>query len=193
MATNPPRIVTVSRADFVAAVRFVGHAGGKKKGGPAILTVSGGRLRLERVGLSQEMPADGAGEFACQFALNFARFAAKIPDQDPLEVGFTGTHLRLHRYLHPAMAARAVDASEEVFDQKERMRRINRAAAALGPYFVTAADLAPICGDSSMFSEGEQPMVERIALAWAELAPYGVTPEDVKLVVSEKLRNAWRR
>jgi hypothetical protein len=192
MATNPPSVVTVSRADFVAAVRFVGHAGGKKQGGPATLSVKAGTLRLERIGLSQEMPVSGPAEFVCQFALNFALFAPKIPDQDPLEISFDGTHLCLHRYRHPAMVPR-IAVLDEAFDEKERLRRINRAAAALGPYFVTAADLLPICGDTSMFSEGEQPMTERIAQAWAELAPYGVTPEDVKLVVSEKLRNAWRR
>ena len=96
------------------------------------------------------------------------------------------------RYRHPETPA-AAEIPLTAIAKKEKQRRISRAAQVLEPYFVNASDLNVLCGSESHFAEGEQALTDRIAKAWAELAPYGVSPDDMKKLISENLKNAWRR
>ena len=96
------------------------------------------------------------------------------------------------RYRHPATPAVA-EIPLTAIAEKEKQRRISRAAQVLEPYFVNASDLNVLCGSESHFPEGEQALTDRIAKAWAALAPYGVSPDDLKKLISENLKNAWRR
>ena len=187
-----PFSVLVSRAALVQALRLISSGGSPSKAGPAILRAQGKTITLERAGHSQEMPVEGDADFEAQFYLDFARFASKLPADDPLEVGFDGTHISFGRYRHPATPASA-ESPLTAIAEKEKLRRIARAVQVLEPYFIKASDLTALCGSESRFAEGEQALTDRIAKAWAELAPYGVSPDDLKKLISENLKNAWRR
>lgn len=41
-------------------------------------------------------------------------------------------------------------------------------------------------------TQSREALTDRVAKAWAELAPYGVSPESLKEVISNKVKNAWR-
>ena len=104
----------------------------------------------------------------------------------------SGSLTTMHGYRHPATPA-AAEIPLTAIAEKEKQRRISRAAQVLEPYFVNASDLNVLCGSESHFAEGEQALTDRIAKAWAELDPYGVSPDDLKKLISVDLKNAWRR
>ena len=189
---NAGSSVLVSRSDLVQALRFIAAAGSRTKAGPAILRANGPIMILERAGQTQEIAAQGTAEFEAEFELDFAKFASKLPADDPLEVGFDGAHISFGRYRHPAKPPVAQSALEAVAG-RENQRRIARAVEILEPYLVKDIDLKPLCREESKFTVGEQALTDRIAKAWAELAPYGVTPDDLKHLISANLKNAWRR
>lgn len=184
--------VFVSRAALVEALRFIATAGQKSVAGPAVLRVHAGTLTLERAGHSHELPVEGDAVFEAQFELAYAAFASKLPDEDLLEIAFDGRHLSFGRYRHPARVPSVGDLLDAVAVRAQE-RRLARAVKALAPYGIRESDLKPLCGSTSQFTEGEQAMTDRVAKAWAELAPYGVRPESIKEIISNKLRNAWRR
>ena len=105
-------------------------------------------------------------------------------------LGITNYNARLSP---PRDASRAAEIPLTAIAEKEKQRRISRAAQVLEPYFVNASDLNVLCGSESHFAEGEQALTDRIAKAWAELAPYGVSSDDLKKLISENLKYAWRR
>lgn len=186
------RTVFVSRKALVEALRFISSAGNRAVAGPATLRVHSGTLTLERAGHSQEVPVEGDADFDAQFELAYAAFASKLPEQDPLEIAFDGMHLSFGRYRHPARVTGMHDPLDAVA-ARVRDRRIARAVKVLAPYGVHAGDVEPLCGTQSQFTEGEQALTDRVAKAWAELAPYGVSPESLKEVISKKVKNAWHR
>jgi hypothetical protein len=182
----------VSRTALAEALRFISTAGKKALTGPAFLRVHSGTLTLERAGQSRELEVEGEADFDAQFELAYAAFASKLPDEDPLEIAFDGSHLSFGRYRHPARAANKEDPLDAVA-ARVQAQRVARAVAILSPYGVKIADIQPLFGTTSQFAEGEQALTDRVAKAWAELAPYGVKPESLKEIISQNLRNAWRR
>lgn len=184
------QIVRAARTDFVEALRLISFP--RSQAGPATLRVRSALATLERAGQCQEIPVEGNAAFEAQFDLDFDKLAHLLPVDDPLELGFDGTHISFSRYRHPAMCPSTEDPLDAIAE-KEKRGRIVRAAQMLEPYFIKPEELEKVCGTHSLFSEVEQPLTERIAKAWAELAPYGVSPDNLKVLISEKLKNAWRR
>jgi hypothetical protein len=90
--------------------------------------------------------------------------------------------------LEPAVAAARAKADNIV----------KRAATVLQPYGVAEADLRALvekhaadieCG----FQDADKSVIKRIAEAWSLLAPVGVEVGEIKSLVDDSIRNAWKR
>lgn len=157
----------VPRKALVEALRSLSTAGNKAAAGPAVLRVHFATMMRERARHSQEVPGER-------------------------DAGFDGTHLSFGRYRHPASAASEEDLLDAVA-ARVRDRRIARAVRIFAPYGVRATDLQPLCGASSHFIEVGQALTDRVAKEWAELAPDGVRSETLGKIISNKVKNVWRR
>jgi hypothetical protein len=45
----------------------------------------------------------------------------------------------------------------------------------------------------SPFTDAEKAVIKHIAQAWAVLAPLGVEPNEIKALVDDSIKNAWKR
>jgi len=73
----------------------------------------------------------------------------------------------------------------------------DRAADILAPYCVGAAHLRRLCEGHAeegtrLFRENERKAVGQVARAWGLLAPLGVEPSELKALMENCLKNAWR-
>lgn len=82
----------------------------------------------------------------------------------------------------------------------EAERRIDAtcqaAARLLQSYGVTPAHLRRLCDEHAadgtrMFRESDDVAIGQIARAWKLLAPFGVEPDELKVLMDNGLRNAW--
>jgi hypothetical protein len=74
---------------------------------------------------------------------------------------------------------------------------IAEAARILKPLLVKQSDLEAVVADARArgtpsWSEEEKKMIAIIAKAWALLAPLGVEPADIRRLVNNAVRNAWK-
>ncbi len=184
---SEPAAIKLRRADLEVAFRTL--AAGK---GPLILRASDGAAELSRGAMREDLIAEGSGKFAAQFEMDPAYYARRIPPGEWLDITFDGSHLAFGAYRHPAIPAVKSDTMG-LADQKEKARRLARAAKTLEAYFLTEADLHQLCQTESLYTVEEQAMTERIGKAWVELAPYGVSPDALRKLITHRIRNAWDR
>jgi len=88
---------------------------------------------------------------------------------------------------------RVVEAANTVLD-----RRVAAAAVRMKSLGVSEDAIHRLCvrrirEGKPTFSPAEKRLLDRIAKAWMEVAILGVTPDDLKTLVNDAVRNAWKK
>jgi hypothetical protein len=81
---------------------------------------------------------------------------------------------------------------------KKLQQILERAASILKPYRVSEVDLKSlverhIADGVNPCAETENPVIKRIAEAWILLAPLGIEPNEIKTLIDDGIKNAWKR
>jgi len=95
--------------------------------------------------------------------------------------------------IEAAGLAPAIKAAEEKVD-----RILAEAATVLQPFRVTEEELLLLveqhADDATCpFQDEDESVIKRIAEAWKLLAPLGIEAGEIKALVDESIRNAWKR
>jgi len=113
-------------------------------------------------------------------------------NRDPFEVlSVFGRHDAAA--LERAGMTRVVEAANTVLD-----RRVAAAAVRMKSLGVSEDAIHRLCvrrirEGKRTFSPAEKRLLDRIAKAWMEVAILGVTPDDLKTLVNDAVRNAWKK
>jgi hypothetical protein len=89
-------------------------------------------------------------------------------------------------------------ASALVSNAQQKLDKLcEKAASFLGSHGVSPLHLKRLCGEHAAegtrnFRESDSNTLVKIANAWLLLAPLGVEPMEIKTLMDECLRNAWR-
>jgi hypothetical protein len=113
-------------------------------------------------------------------------------------------NLALHEMLklcdqYPAEAIGAAGLAPVVAAAQQKVDGIlKRAATVLQPYGVTEDELMALVQKRSAeascaFQDADKGVIKRIAGAWSLLAPLGIEAGEIKALVDNSIRNAWKR
>ena len=96
--------------------------------------------------------------------------------------------LEIHRAGATALVAKAQAKLDQICD---------KAAGPLRPYGITPSHLKALCAahveeGSRQFRESDLKAITQIADVWRLLAPLGVEPMEIKALMDNTLRNAWK-
>jgi hypothetical protein len=113
-------------------------------------------------------------------------------------------NLTLHEMLklceqYQAEAIEAAGLAPGVAAAQQKVESIlRRAATVLQLYGVTEGELMELvekhaADTSCAFQDADKGVIKRIAEAWTLLAPLGIEAGEIKALVDESIRNAWKR
>lgn len=73
-----------------------------------------------------------------------------------------------------------------------------KVARLLRAYHVPAAEILAVCNahvedGTQQFRACDQTMIRQVAAAWQLLAPFGISPAEVRELMDNSLRNAWKK
>lgn len=113
-------------------------------------------------------------------------------------------NLTLHEMLklrdqYPSEAIKAAGLAPAVAAAQAKIDIIlKRAATVLQPYGVTEAELVTLVEKHAAdivwgFQDADKAVIKRIAEAWSLLAPLGIEVGEIKSLVDDSIRNAWKR
>jgi hypothetical protein len=160
------------------------------------LTALGNELILEYGGASESVQAistDAAGAYwgvTLPF-LDPSKFATRLPVEDPLRITRTEHRIAVAGFSTIAVAS---DARGPLLNAEltELYERAARAADLLRQYGVGERDLLSLCEPATRplcrFDAEEQAITKRVGEVWAELAPYGLDPYDLRKFVAARAR-----
>jgi hypothetical protein len=203
--SNPECLLEVSRAEMVLAVKTVARAIGNRRGG-ARLRFEDARLVIEVEGTVAEVPANGSWPLPIYVRGTWVRMLAKrMPAGDPIHLRVEAGRLHANRYsescsLVPIEPPLPAEPSRERFQASPVIDdniSIAEAARILKPLFVKQSDLEAVVVEARArgtpsWSEEEKRMIAIIAKAWVLLAPMGVETSDIRRLVNNAVRNAWK-
>ena len=113
------------------------------------------------------------------------------PDADPFDI-------LMIRSWCSAGEIDAAGAAGLIVEAERRVEAYCRSAARfLGRYGVSAGHLRKLCEDHAAngtrtFRDSDTAVIKQIARAWEILAPMGIEPGELKALMDDCLRNAWR-
>jgi hypothetical protein len=100
---------------------------------------------------------------------------------------------------YPAEAIEAAGLAPAVAAAKEKIESIvRRAATVLQPYGVTGDRLLELvkkhaADPACAFQDADKSVLKRVAEAWSLLAPLGIEVGEIKALIDDSIRNAWKR
>ena len=192
--SDMPDGLEVSRADLLHAVEIVAGLMGKGPTG-ASLQFEDGWLYIESGRGIAKTPARGTWPLTTIVRRSWVRRLAKnMPAGDPIRLRVEEGRLYANRYSEPC----AQTAVKQPFNPKgPQSDNFLEAARILKPLLITKWDLAALVVEASArgtpsWSEEDKKMITMIAKAWALLAPLGVETADLRRLVNDAVRNAWK-
>ena len=189
-----PDGLEVSRADLLHAVGIVAGLMGRRPSG-ASLQFEDGWLYIESGDGIAKTPARGTWPLTIIVGASWVRRLAKnMPAGDPVRLRVEEGRLYANRYSEPC-ARTAV--KQPINPKGPEQDKILEAARILKPLLITKWDLAALVVDASargtaLWSEEDKKMIAIIAKAWVLLAPLGVETADLRRLVNDAVRNAWK-
>lgn len=155
------------------------------KDDPLKIQTDGNELRIARLSLPcecREMPE---------------RAPELHPDSLPPNLSLRET-LKLGSQHSPGSIEAAGLAPTIAAAQKTVDDILKRAATLLQPYGVAERDLRVLLQEhvadtDCAFQETDKAVIKRIAEAWKLLAPFGIEAGEIKALVDNSIRNAWKR
>lgn len=147
-----------------------------------------GGLVVQGPAYSQRIEGTGGSAWTAHCRTSFDKFASNLPAAAEIEIDFDGKYIDIGGYRIKAL----VGPPRKVGDAMDS--RLDLAMVALEPFGVTRMQLAVFCvrPDPTPFTPQDQATIDRIAQAWAALAPYGVTTDALRQLVADNLREALK-
>jgi hypothetical protein len=185
-----PIVFEASRRALARALFIAGAGNTKTRKASTRITLAESVLTITSIGGSHGFQVESLETFDSGFVtLNAAKLALNLPDDDPLPIRLDARTLQIasHRVRFRP--------SPESEPSNDDAGRVAAAAKILASHRVDECDVALLAIEArhrpSRFTFQEQPLIDVIANAWSLLAPLGITPDDLKLLMNEKLRTSW--
>ena len=192
--SDPPYELEVARADLLPAVEIVAGLMGKPPSGVS-LRFEDGWLWIESGSGIARTPARGTWPLTIIAGRSWVRRLAKnMPAGDPVRLRVEEGRLYANRYSQPC-ACTAV--KQPVNPKGPQQDKILEAARILKPLHITKWHLFLLVVEARergtpSWSEEDKKMIAMIAKAWVLLAPLGVETTDLRRLVDDAVRNAWK-
>jgi hypothetical protein len=189
-----PDGLEVSRADLVHAVEIVAGLMGKQPSGVS-LQFEDGWLWIESGAGIAKAPARGTWPLTIIVGRSWVRRLAKnMPAGDPVRLRVEEGRLYANRYSEPCTRTAV---KQPINPKGPQSDKILEAARILKPLLITKWDLAALVVEASArgtpsWSEEDKKMIAMVAKAWVLLAPLGVETADLRRLVNDAVRNAWK-
>jgi hypothetical protein len=152
-----------------------------------------GCMLMVRLGdTEQRIPAAGSWPSPVHIRSRFVKALANRPILgSPLALSTEGERLTVGNFSVPCSSEPIVDAGPGPNDEK-----INDAAHILKKLHVSRKKVAELVAQAdpeyaSLWSNGYEPLVDRVANAWKILAPLGVDPRAIRQAIEESVRHAF--
>lgn len=194
---DQPYELEVSRADLAQALKIVARAIGKRQG-DAGFRFEDGRLSIEAYNTVADAPARGTWPLPIFVGTSWVnRLAKRLPVGNPIHLRVDARRLYANRYSEPcAWTPREQPAAKEPVPINEDLL-IQEAARILKPLRIKRSHLEELVSEArakatASWSVEEKKMIAIVAKAWALLAPLGVETADIRRLVNNAVRNAWK-
>jgi hypothetical protein len=192
-----PDGLEVARADLVQALKIVARAIGKRPG-DASFRYEDGCLSIEAGNTVADAPARGTWPLPIFVGTSWVRRLAKrMPTGDPIHLRVDAGRLYANRYSEPcAWTPREQPVLAEPPTIDENLL-ILEASRILRPLRIRRSHLEELVSEArargtASWSEEEKKMIAIVAKAWVLLAPLGVETSDLRRLVDQAVRNAWK-
>ncbi len=196
-SSDTPYSLEVSRADLIQALKIVARAI-RKRPGDACFRFGDGCLSIDAYNTVAGAPACGAWPLPIFVGTSWVRRLAKrLPVGDPIHLRVDAGRLYANRYSEPcAWTPREQSAPAEPPLIDENLL-IQEAARVLKPLRIRRSHLEELVSETrakvtAAWSVDEKKMIAIIAKAWVLLAPLGVETADIRRLVDNAVRNAWK-
>ena len=194
---DKPYELEVSRADLAQALKIVARAIGKRHG-DAGFRFEDGRLSVEAYNTVADAPARGEWPLTiCVGTSWVSRLAKRLQAGDPIHLCVDAGRLYANRYSEPcAWTAREQPATADPPPIDEDVL-IQEAVRILKPLRIRRSHLEELVSEAraratASWSVEEKKMIAIVARAWVLLAPLGVETADIRRLVDNAVRNAWK-
>jgi len=192
--SDQPYELEVARADLLHAVEIVAGLMGKQSSAVS-LQFEDGWLWIESGAGIAKTPARGTWPQTIIAGRSWVRRLAKnMPAGDPVRLRVEEGRLYANRYSEPCTRTAV---KQPINPTAPHPDTILEAARILKPLLITKWDLAALVVEASAratssWSEEDKKMLGIIAKAWVLLAPLGVETADLRQLVNNAVRNAWK-
>jgi len=180
----------VEAGQFAKALKLLARF--ESKTNQAELEFDGSMLMVRLGDSEQQIPAAGSWPSPVHIRSRFVRALAFRPIlQNPLELSTENDRLTVGNFSVPCSAEPIEDVGPSPNDE-----RIAEAAHILKKLRVSREKIAELVAQAdpeyaSLWSNGYEPMIDRVAKAWKILAPLGVDPRAIRQAIEESVRHAF--
>jgi hypothetical protein len=195
--SDPPYKLEVSRADLAQALKTVARAISKHPG-DASLRFEDGCLSIEVGNTSADAPARGTWPLPIFVSAWWARrVARRMPAGDPIRLRADAGRLYANRYSEACSGTPREQPAPTEQSAIDENVLISAAAWILKPLRVERPAVESLVSEAlargtASWSVEEKQMMAIVAKAWALLAPMGVETRDIRRLVDNAVRNAWK-
>jgi hypothetical protein len=193
---EPPYELEVSRADLAQALKFVVRAIGKRPG-DASLSFQDGSLSIEAANTMADATARGTWPHPIFVSASWIRGMAKgLPAGDPIHLRVDAGRLYTNRHSGPCAGTpskRPEPAERSAIDED---LLISKAARILKPLRIGKSHLEELVAEArargTAWSAEDEKTLGIVVKAWMLLAPLGVEAADIRRLVDNAVRTAWK-
>jgi hypothetical protein len=187
----------VPRADLANALEIVAGVMGKRVSG-ASLRFEDGWLYIEAGNAVAKASARGVWPLTIIVGASWVRRLAKsLPADDPVRLHVNDGRLYANRYSEPCVWTSIERPLKPEAPEMDEKRLILEAARVLKPLRIRREDLESLVGEArargpALWRVEEKKMIGLVSKAWSMLAPLGVETADIRRLVDDGIRHAWR-
>jgi hypothetical protein len=187
----------VSQADLAQTLKIVARAISKGTG-DASFRFENGSLSVESANTVAEMAARGTWPFPIFAGVSWVlRLAKRVPAGEPIHLRVEAGRLYANRYSEPCAWTPGKQPAAAEPPPIDEDLLIAEAARILKPLRARRSQLEKLVSDAhargtASWSAEEKRMIAIIAKAWVVLAPLDVETADLRQLVNNAVRNAWK-
>ena len=187
----------LSRVDFAQALKTAAGVVGEFPGHVAI-RFDAGYLTIEAGSTVASAPARGFWPTPIFVGASWVRRMGKrLPPGDPIHLRVEAGRLYLNRYSEACSLTAAEHVVSNELSEADEAELIGEAARILKSLRISTGALQELVSKTYVNgpispSVEEKKMLSLIAKAWILLAPFGVGTDDLRHLVDNAVRNAWK-
>jgi hypothetical protein len=190
--------VLVERADLKKALSIVSGEMGKRVSG-ATIRFEDGWLWVVAGNAAGKAPGRGFLQNSVVVASSWVRrLARSLPPGNPVFVHVENGRLYANKYSEPCQWTSTHFPLFPSLRGVDENRRILEAATVLKDFLITPEQLKWLVAFKKLdgpppWREDEQTMISAVAEAWSHLAPLGVGTSDLRALIDNSVRDAFKR